>query len=104
MLFDEFVACFLRCLAFGFGGLIWSLDLVVSAHGGGLLGVWVEKKQAYRLGVYPRRSLAGVVGREKASLLVVRLPMKLFLSLKGKKKVVELKKCSNHKPYIRGVW
>ena len=28
VLFDEFVACFLRCLAFGFGGLIWTLDFV----------------------------------------------------------------------------
>ena len=70
-----------------FGVSFWSLDLVASAHDGGLLGVRVEKKQDYGLGVYPRRRLAGVVGREKANLLTERLPMKLFSSLKGRKKL-----------------
>jgi hypothetical protein len=34
-------------------GVVWCFDLVVSAHEGGLAGVWAEKKQVYRLGVCP---------------------------------------------------
>jgi hypothetical protein len=44
------------------------------------------------------------VGREKTSLSLGRLPIKLFLRLGGKKNVVGLTKYSDHKPIIVGVW